>query len=35
MEGEERMLLLRIQDVGHGGNSGQYSYLEDLAYEYA
>lgn len=29
------MTLLRIQDVGHGGNSGQYSYLEDLAYEYS
>ncbi|KAH6594461.1 hypothetical protein BASA50_006708 [Batrachochytrium salamandrivorans] len=31
----ERMLLLRIDDAGHGGNSGQYSYLEDLAFEYA
>ena len=29
------MILLKIQDAGHGGNSGQYSYLEDLAYEYA
>ncbi|KAJ3080651.1 hypothetical protein HK102_002905, partial [Quaeritorhiza haematococci] len=31
----ERLLLLRVDDVGHGGNSGQYSYLEDLAFEYA
>ncbi|KAJ8329679.1 hypothetical protein BDV3_003684 [Batrachochytrium dendrobatidis] len=31
----ERMLLLRIDDAGHGGNSGQYSYLEDLAFKYA
>nr|KAJ3421787.1 hypothetical protein HK105_002288 [Polyrhizophydium stewartii] len=33
--GLERLLLLRIDDAGHGGNSGQYSYLEDLAFEYA
>ncbi|KAG0054910.1 hypothetical protein BGZ83_010135 [Gryganskiella cystojenkinii] len=33
--GEDRMLLLRIEEVGHGGNSGQYAYLEDLAFEYA
>lgn len=32
---EERLLLLRVDDVGHGGNSGQYSPLEDLAFEYA
>ncbi|KAI8924881.1 prolyl oligopeptidase [Entophlyctis helioformis] len=32
---EERMLLLRIDDAGHGGNSGQYSHLGDLAFEYA
>ncbi|KAG0230743.1 hypothetical protein BGW41_002415 [Actinomortierella wolfii] len=32
---DERMLLLRIEEVGHGGNSGQYAYLEDLAFEYA
>ena len=32
---EARMLLLKIQDAGHGGSSGQYSYLEDLASEYA
>jgi oligopeptidase B len=25
---EERLLLLRVDDAGHGGNSGQYSYLE-------
>ncbi|KAF9196706.1 hypothetical protein BGZ50_007870 [Haplosporangium sp. Z 11] len=31
----DRMLLLRIEEVGHGGSSGQYAYLEDLAYEYA
>lgn len=31
----ERMLLLRVDDVGHGGNSGQYYGLEDLAFEYA
>lgn len=30
-----RMLLLRIEEVGHGGSSGQYAYLEDLAFEYA
>ncbi|KAI8820687.1 prolyl oligopeptidase [Fimicolochytrium jonesii] len=28
-------LLLRIEDAGHGGSSGQYSFLENLAYEYA
>ncbi|KAG0097664.1 hypothetical protein BGZ93_002281 [Podila epicladia] len=33
--GDDRMLLLRIEEVGHGGNSGQYAYLEDLAFEYA
>jgi hypothetical protein len=32
---EERTLLLRLDDVGHGGNSGQYSQFEDLAFEYA
>ncbi|KAF9585391.1 hypothetical protein BGW38_002594 [Lunasporangiospora selenospora] len=32
---DDRLLLLRIEEVGHGGNSGQYSYLEDLAFEYA
>ncbi|TPX47940.1 hypothetical protein SeLEV6574_g02355 [Synchytrium endobioticum] len=32
---EERMILLRINDAGHGGTSGTYSYLEDLALEYA
>lgn len=31
----DRMLLLRIQDAGHGGNSGQYASFEDLAFEYA
>lgn len=31
----DRILLLKIQDVGHSGSSGQYSYLEDLAFEYA
>lgn len=31
----ERMLLLRVDDVGHGGNSGQYYGLEDLAFEYS
>jgi hypothetical protein len=29
------MILLKVDDAGHGGNSGQYSYLEDLAFEYA
>ncbi|KAG0196925.1 hypothetical protein BGX28_009544 [Mortierella sp. GBA30] len=33
--GDDRMLLLRIEEVGHGGSSGQYEYLEDLAFEYA
>ncbi|KAJ3151283.1 hypothetical protein HDU89_002122 [Geranomyces variabilis] len=28
-------LLLRIDDAGHGGSSGQYSFLESLAFEYA
>ncbi|KAK3820081.1 MAG: prolyl oligopeptidase [Benniella sp.] len=32
---DDRMLLLRIEEVGHGGSSGQYAYLEDLAFEYA
>jgi oligopeptidase B len=31
----DRMLLLRVDEAGHGGNSGQYSFLEDLAFEYA
>ena len=31
----DRNILLKIDDAGHGGNSGQYSYLEDLAFEYA
>ena len=24
----ERLLLLRVDEAGHGGSSGQYSYLE-------
>ncbi|KAI8905050.1 prolyl oligopeptidase [Gorgonomyces haynaldii] len=32
---DDRLVLLKIDDAGHGGNSGQYSYLEDLAFEYA
>jgi hypothetical protein len=32
---EGQLMLLRVDDVGHGGPSGQYSYLEDLAFEYA
>jgi hypothetical protein len=32
---QDRVLLLKIQDAGHSGSSGQYSYLEDLAFEYA
>ncbi|KAJ3274504.1 hypothetical protein HDV01_002632 [Terramyces sp. JEL0728] len=32
---ENRMLILKIDNAGHGGNSGQYSFLEDLAFEYA
>ncbi|KAI9001717.1 prolyl oligopeptidase [Gaertneriomyces semiglobifer] len=32
---QEPMLLLQIEDAGHGGNSGQYTYLESLAIEYA
>ena len=35
IQGPERITLLKLQDVGHGGTSGQYSYLEDLAFEYA
>jgi len=31
----EKAILLKVDDAGHGGNSGQYSYLEDLAFEYA
>ncbi|ORZ27977.1 prolyl oligopeptidase [Lobosporangium transversale] len=34
-QSDDRMLLLRIGEVGHAGSSGQYSYLEDLAFEYA
>ncbi|KAJ3217797.1 hypothetical protein HDU67_007214 [Dinochytrium kinnereticum] len=34
-EKEARMLLLKVDEAGHGGSSGQYSYLEDLAFEYA
>ncbi|KAL7749415.1 hypothetical protein RI367_005286 [Sorochytrium milnesiophthora] len=30
----DNLLLLRVDDAGHGGNSGQYSHLEDLAQEY-
>ncbi|KAJ3135219.1 hypothetical protein HK101_004262, partial [Irineochytrium annulatum] len=32
---DKRLLLLKVDEAGHGGNSGQYSYLEDLAVEYA
>ncbi|KAJ3310365.1 hypothetical protein HDV04_005116 [Boothiomyces sp. JEL0838] len=32
---EEKLLILKIDNAGHGGNSGQYSFLEDLAFEYA
>ncbi|KXS09897.1 hypothetical protein M427DRAFT_74808 [Gonapodya prolifera JEL478] len=32
---EERLTLLLLDDVGHGGNSGVYSYLEDLSFEYS
>ncbi|KAF9435659.1 hypothetical protein BGZ76_005799 [Entomortierella beljakovae] len=35
VEKDDHMLLLRIEEVGHAGSSGQYSYLEDLAFEYA
>ncbi|KAI8809168.1 prolyl oligopeptidase [Cladochytrium replicatum] len=35
VDAQGRLLLLKIDDAGHGGNSGQYSYLEDLAFEYA
>ena len=31
----DRILLLRVQDVGHSGSSGQYSYLDDLSFEYS
>lgn len=34
-DNSDRLLLLKIQDSGHSGSSGQYSYLEDLAFEYA
>ncbi|KAI9097186.1 prolyl oligopeptidase [Phlyctochytrium arcticum] len=30
-----RSLLLRLEDAGHGGSSGQYTFLENLAFEYA
>lgn len=30
-----RKILLQVADVGHGGSSGQYSYLEEIAFEYA
>ncbi|KAJ3036119.1 hypothetical protein HK097_003922, partial [Rhizophlyctis rosea] len=32
---EERLILLKLEDAGHGGSSGQYAYLDDLALEYA
>jgi hypothetical protein len=31
----DRLLMLKIQEAGHSGSSGQYSHLEDLAFEYA
>ncbi|KAI9221383.1 prolyl oligopeptidase family-domain-containing protein [Blastocladiella britannica] len=31
----DQLLLLRIDNVGHGGSGGAYSFLEDLAQEYA
>jgi hypothetical protein len=31
----EKLLILRVQEGGHGGSIGQYSHLEELAYEYA
>lgn len=32
---KDSLLLLQLDDSGHGGTSGQYSYLESLAFEYA
>ncbi|EPZ31433.1 hypothetical protein ROZALSC1DRAFT_26800 [Rozella allomycis CSF55] len=32
---DSNLLILRIEDSGHGGSSGQYSHLDELAYEYA
>ncbi|RKO88349.1 prolyl oligopeptidase family-domain-containing protein, partial [Blyttiomyces helicus] len=32
---EDRMILLRVDDAGHGGSAGNYAALEDLAFEYA
>ncbi|KAI3651108.1 hypothetical protein MP228_004589 [Amoeboaphelidium protococcarum] len=34
-EVSDRVLLFKIQDAGHSGPSGQYQFLEDLAFEYA
>jgi hypothetical protein len=34
-EASDRLLMLKIQEAGHMGSSGQYSKFEDLAFEYA
>ena len=34
-DGHDRILLLKIQEAGHSGSTGQYAHLEDLAFEYS
>lgn len=34
-EQTDRLLMLKIQEAGHSGSSGQYAQFEDLAFEYA
>jgi oligopeptidase B len=32
---DDNLLLLRITDNGHGGSSGRYDYLKEIAFEFA
>ncbi|MDP8221257.1 MAG: prolyl oligopeptidase family serine peptidase, partial [Candidatus Stygibacter frigidus] len=35
MKTDDNLLLLRINDAGHGGSSGRYDYLKEIAFEFA
>ncbi len=32
---DDNLLLLKINDAGHGGSSGRYDYLKEIAFEFA
>ncbi|MDP8210435.1 MAG: S9 family peptidase [Candidatus Stygibacter australis] len=35
MKTDDNLLLLKINDAGHGGSSGRYDYLKEIAFEFA